>query len=104
MSKQFNLPQDSTPISDYSELIPPWIENLFDLNRAETENILKATRKYLHGKIESPESWFNTKFLFKIHFNMFSSVWTWAGKCRKSLTSIGVQPYLIPEYIASLCT
>lgn len=103
MQKRFNLPQDSTPISDYSDLIPAWIENLNDLNRAETENIFKATRKYLHGKIERPEVWFNTKFLFNVHFQMFSSVWRWAGKCRTSITSVGVKPFLIPEYLAALC-
>lgn len=104
MNKNIIFSNGATPLEDYSELILPWVQNLQDLNRAETESISQAYRKYLHGKIENSEIWFNIKFLLKIHFDMFSSVWKWAGKYRKSITSIGVIPYLIPSHLASLCS
>lgn len=104
MTKHFNFPEDATPIADCSGLIPQWVHDLNDLNRVEAENILQAQRKYLEGKIDNPRNWFVVPTLKAIHLAMFENVWEWAGKYRKSVTSVGVMPGLIPSKLAELCS
>ncbi len=105
MERVINLefPPDSTPLQDYSDLIPEWVQTMTDLNRIEAENILKVQRKYLRGSKENPIHWFHTGKLKSIHQSMFADVWSWAGKYRKSITSIGIRPALIPSQLAEFC-
>lgn len=101
MKKHFDVPQGATPIADYSGLIPVWVHTSHDLNRVEAENILKAQKKYL--KSSHPKNWFQLEELKTIHRAMFREVWNWAGLYRKSITSIGIKPSLIPMRFAELC-
>lgn len=103
MSRSFLFPEGATPIGDCSGLIPLWVHHLHDLNRVEAENILNAQRKYLQGRISDPKKWFQVTELKTIHHAMFGNVWEWAGKYRKSMTSIGVNPSLISTQLAELC-
>lgn len=103
MPERFEFPEGATPIADCNGLIPLWVHHLHDLNRVEAENILNAQRKYLKGRIGDPQIWFQVKELKAIHQAMFGNVWEWAGKYRKSITSIGVNPSLIPAQLAELC-
>ena len=103
MPERFEFPEGATPIGDCSGLIPVWVHHLNDLNRVEAENILNAQRKYLQGKIGDPPTWFQVKELKNIHQAMFGNVWEWAGVYRKSITSIGIKPSLIPTQLAELC-
>ncbi len=103
MPERFEFPERATPIFDCSGLIPLWVHHLHDLNRVEAENILNAQRKYLKGRIGDPQIWFQVKELRAIHQAMFGKVWEWAGMYRKSVTSIGVKPSLIPTQLAELC-
>lgn len=103
MPERFEFPEGATPIADCSGLIPLWVHHLHDLNRVEAENILNAQRKYLKGRIGNPQIWFQVKELKAMHQTMFGKVWEWAGMYRKSITSIGVNPSLIPMQIAELC-
>jgi fido (protein-threonine AMPylation protein) len=48
-------------------------------------------------------SWFQVKELKAIHQAMFKDVWEWAGVYRKSITSIGINPLLVPAQLAQLC-
>ncbi|MFV0340082.1 MAG: mobile mystery protein B [Parachlamydiaceae bacterium] len=98
-SRNFHTPDDATPIHDCSGLIPQWVYTIHDLNRVEAENILKAYRKYFKGTF-SP---FQPKHLKTIHRDMFGDVWEWAGTLRKSITSIGIKPNLIPLRLAEFC-
>ncbi|MDN3508374.1 MAG: mobile mystery protein B [Simkaniaceae bacterium] len=102
-SSPFLTPEGATPINDCSDLIPEWVLTMEDLNRVESENIIKATRKFLTPPINHPLTWLSPKFLKHIHHNMFCHVWKWAGKYRKSVTSIGITPYLIPSQLAEFC-
>ncbi|MEX1012059.1 MAG: mobile mystery protein B, partial [Waddliaceae bacterium] len=79
------------------------MHHLHDLNRVEAENILNAQRKHLQGRIGDPKNWFQVKELKAIHQAMFGSVWEWAGVYRKSITSIGINPSLIPTKLSELC-
>lgn len=103
MPERFEFPEGATPIGDCSGLIPLWVHHLHDLNRVEAENILNAQRKYLQGRIGNPQNWFQVKELKTIHQAMFGDVWKWAGVYRKSITSIGIAPSLIPTQLAELC-
>lgn len=103
MPERFEFPEGATPIGDCSGLIPLWVHHLHDLNRVEAENILNAQGKYLQGIIGDPQTWFQVKKLKAIHQAMFGNVWEWAGVYRKSITSIGISPSLIPIQFAELC-
>lgn len=103
MTNHFEFPEGATPISDCSGLIPTWVHNLHDLNRLEAENILNAQGKYLRGTVDDPKNWFHVGELKAIHRTMFKNVWEWAGAYRKSITSIGIRPSLIPAQLAELC-
>lgn len=103
MPERFEFPEGTTPIGDCSGLIPLWVHHLQDLNRVEAENIMNAQRKYLRGVATDPKNWFQVKELKAIHQAMFGNVWEWAGVYRKSITSIGINPILIPAQLAELC-
>ncbi|NNM43541.1 MAG: hypothetical protein HKM07_04295 [Chlamydiae bacterium] len=75
MIERFEFPEDATPISDCSGLIPGWVHDLGDLNRVEAENIMNAQRKYLRGRIDEPKKWFQVPELKAIHRAMFGNVW-----------------------------
>jgi Fic-DOC domain mobile mystery protein B len=103
MIEKLEFPEGATPINDCSGLIPTWVHNLNDLNRVEAENIFQAQRKYLRSSIADPKKWFQVGELITIHRAMFENVWEWAGIYRKSVTSVGVKPSLIPLQLAELC-
>ena len=103
MPERFEFPEGATPVGDCSGLIPVWVHHLNDLNRVEAENIMNAQRKYLRRAVGDPQNWFQVKELKAIHQAMFEDVWEWAGVYRKSITSIGINPSLIPTQLAELC-
>ena len=74
------------------------------LGAVEAENIAHAQRMYLRNSITDPKGWFNVEELRTIHRAMFGNVWGWAGKYRKSMTSIGIKPALIPARLAEFCS
>lgn len=93
-----------TSPKDKSGLKDRWIGLSEDqLNGVEAEFIFKAQKKYLLGAVPSPLQWFNIDFLFKVHKDMLSPVWEWAGKQRKSEKNIGVKAYLIQTQLVELC-
>lgn len=104
MVRRFEFPEGATPIADCSGLIPSWVHHLDDLNRVEAENIAHAQRKYLRIPVKDPKGWFSVEELKTIHLAMFGNVWEWAGKYRKSMTSIGIKPALIPAQLAEFCS
>ncbi len=101
---KFEVPDGATPIYDSSDLLIPWVHTMSDLNRIEAENISFAQKKYLKTAPLEIANWFNFPELCAIHCAMFGKVWSWAGKQRKSITSIGVPPKLISLQMAELCT
>jgi Fic-DOC domain mobile mystery protein B len=100
---RFEFPEGATPLEDCSDLLLSWVNERHDLNRVEAENISSAQRKYLRPSSKEIASWFRPAELQAIHHTMFGNVWGWAGKLRKSITSIGIVPQLIPMRIAELC-
>lgn len=99
----FSEPDGATPLDDISDLKIPWVQDRSDLNRVEAENISEALNKHLLCPIAHPTKWCETQIFQKIHYDMFCDVWDWAGKFRKTQTSIGVKAYTIPTELKLLC-
>lgn len=104
MSKRpFVTPYGATPIADASELIPSEIFTYRDLCIAEAQNILSAVNKHLHGRRKNLLTWFSPDALKRMHREMFSDVWGWAGRYRRTQTNIGVRPSQIAVEMHKLC-
>ena len=99
----YPVPEGATPIFDISDLKLEGIVTYSQLCEAEAESIFKAANKFLSSKRSIREPFFTESNLLKIHREMFNEVWAWAGKYRKSITNIGVKPYLIKSEIIKLC-
>lgn len=99
---KFSYPEGATPLDDTSDLKLSWVQTQEDLNHVEGENIAKAASKYLLKTVNKPTDWFNVPFLQKIHYDMFSDVWGWAGKFRTTQTCPGIKPYQIHQALLHL--
>ncbi len=62
-----------------------------ELDEAEAQNILKAYVKYTLNSSKLKNVTFDLNFFRKLHKEMFSDVWNWAGEFRTTQTSIGVE-------------
>ena len=101
MSNRLGLQDDaSTPLSDeeLDGLIPSYITLRGELNEAEQANILEAEEKVFKRK----QNILDRRNLNRLHKNMFSNVWKWAGKIRTSEKNIGVDAYKISSEIKNL--
>lgn len=97
-----SLPASATPLDpDEAEgLIPEHLSTRGELNAWEQVNVAKADdwlRRQQKGR-----SVLNMGFLHKLHRQMFSDTWKWAGKFRLTLKNIGVPPETIPEQTYNL--
>lgn len=102
--KQFGEePDGATPLTeeDYVGLKPKWIANRDDLNLAEAQNISEAFDKYFKSPRRTEEI-LDDLFVRKLHTEMYSNVWAWAGTYRTVETSIGVAPQRISEDVKVL--
>lgn len=87
-----------TPLSDddLAGLKPTWIATRADLNAAEQEGILGASRWLLASRNLPPiDALLTASFADRLHRRMFGAVWSWAGQRRQRVTNIGVEPHLI---------
>lgn len=102
MKKGFlgEFPQDATPIEDLSGLKIKEITTRDELNAFEFDACTDATVNYLTGKKKIKE--FTRESLFKLHEEMFSSIWNWGGKKRTSNTNIGVNHFEIEDQLSRL--
>ena len=93
-----------TPLdpNEINGLIPEHITLLSELNELEQANITKAIRKYLKGRTKKWDL-SDPILLRKIHAEMFSDVWEWAGKFRKTEKNIGVAPERIASEVKQAC-
>ncbi len=93
-----------TPLdpNEIEGLIPDHVTLLSELNELEQVNITKAIRKYLMGR---RKKWDLTDplVLRNIHADMFSDVWKWSGKFRKTEKNIGVAPDQISSELKKAC-
>lgn len=96
-------PVGATPLSpdDYVDLIPMWISNRADLNQAEAANISDAQDLCFSRRLSLPTI-LDDYFVRKLHMNMYSDVWTWAGKYRTRELSIGVPSVQVAVEVKNL--
>lgn len=92
----------ATPLDDISGLQLSWVDSREKLNAAEADNIRLAINKYLGSKRYSFPLWFTVFHIDQVHKMMFSKIWQWAGKYRKTNKSVGIEPYKISVEMAKL--
>lgn len=88
--------------NELKDLIPGHITLISELNQFESQNILEAQKKYLQGK-QRRFGLNNPEILKRIHQDMFSQTWKWAGQYRQSNKNLGVTWQNIPEEIKKAC-
>ncbi len=93
-----------TPLdpNEIEGLIPDHITLLSELNELEQANITNAIRKYLMGRTKNWNLG-DPLLLKKIHADMFSDIWEWAGKFRRTEKNIGVAPAQIASEFKKAC-
>lgn len=91
-----------TPL-DFEELkglLPTHITTRGELDFLEMENINQAI---IWSENLKTNDILNTEFICKLHKKMFSNVWKWAGKYRKSKKNIGIPYIQIAVELQTLC-
>lgn len=96
------IPPGATPF-DADGLRLPQLRSLPDLFAAEAENIFLAQRKHLRRRLNSQRPWLTDSLIRRVHRDMFSAVWSWAGEYRTTELTIGIPADRIREEIAKLC-
>lgn len=91
-----------TPLDDISGLIPKNVTTKKALDDAESLNIAKATMKYMVDTSKLKRLVIDEPFLRKLHREMYSDVWKWAGEYRTTQVSIGIEAPLIRGRIYQL--
>jgi Fic-DOC domain mobile mystery protein B len=91
----------ATPIDDTSGLKLD-IHTYDELVIAEAQNIAEAVTKYLAKKPSKRTAPFNVEWSFKLHKEMYSDVWAWAGELRSSQPNVGVPIYNIRTELHNL--
>ncbi|MCD4744304.1 MAG: mobile mystery protein B [Desulfobacteraceae bacterium] len=92
----------ATPL-DYDgikELLPTHITTRDELDFLEMENISQAI---IWSENLKSKNILNAEFICKLHKKMFSNVWKWAGKFRKSNKNIGIPSIQIAIELQILC-
>ncbi len=94
--------EDATPL-DYDELkglLPTHITTRGELDFLEMENISQAI--IWSDNLKNTDI-INVEFICNLHKKMFSNVWKWAGKFRKSQKNIGIPYIQIEVELQTLC-
>lgn len=98
-----NEPGDVTPLDpDEAEgLRLSYIATRAELNFAGAANIAKGLR-WAARRRPSPPELLDDGFLRELHRRMFSDVWRWAGRYRRTEKNIGVDPTSIAVEVRKL--
>ncbi len=94
-------PDGSTPFES-SGLKLKHIRTKQQLDVAEARNISRAITKYLASIPSARKAPFTREWAYKLHREMLSNVWTWAGKRRNSELNIGFRVYEIDPGLKNL--
>lgn len=87
---------------DLNGLLIKSISNKRELDEFEQQNIESAILYFKNKRNMSLDYFLSEKFFKSLHKKMFSNVWDWAGKLRKSDKSIGVDWSIISVEIKKL--
>ena len=96
-----DYPAGATPLDpdEVQGLLLSHITTRGELDRWEQENIIEAIEWLEKTK---PEAILNEQFIKKLHKRMFSNVWKWAGKLRRSDKTLGGSWYQVPMSLKTL--
>jgi Fic-DOC domain mobile mystery protein B len=96
-------PTGATPLTpeEVEGLLPTWVTTSADLNRVEQTNIETAIMWAFIGRrpVNNVIDLLTQRFSDRLHKKMFDEVWAWAGKRRRHLTNIGVDPSEIATHM-----
>ncbi|MCR9220207.1 MAG: mobile mystery protein B [Alphaproteobacteria bacterium] len=87
---------------DLVDLIPTHITTRGELNEAEQQNIL-AAESWIFSAGNRRADILTFTFFQRMHRRMFGQVWRWAGRPRRRITNLGVEPAMIAARTAELC-
>lgn len=100
-----NETSGATPGDDASGLLQTHLINRRARDVAELEAIDLAYDKYIFKARRKTlqDGWFCDEFIRKVHFDMFGTIWDWAGKYRTKTLNLGIEPHLVAQQIQILC-
>jgi Fic-DOC domain mobile mystery protein B len=98
-------PVGATPGDDLSGLLIANLTTKAARNTAEAESISRTYDRYIFRarKKKRDAKWLTDDLLRQVHYDMFGSIWDWAGKYRTGSVNLGVAPHLIRDLIQALC-
>lgn len=93
-----------TPLDEDEKegLLVQTIATRSELDEFEQKNIEEAILWLLNKSLKK-ENIFTEKFICDLHKRMYGSVWSWAGKFRKTNKNLGVDKHQIPVDLRNLC-
>ena len=94
--------EGETPLNDISGLISKWVRTVADLDKAELENMIAPTVKYLSARPSEKKAPFTAEWMLKLHGEMLSDVWAWAGTIRNAELNIGIDCWKIRPALEEL--
>ena len=99
--RNIEYPKGATPINpdEMEGLLLSHITSRGELDRWEQDNIIEAI-EWLEKK--KPIDLLNEQFIKKLHASMFSNVWKWAGKLRRSDKTLGGSWHQVPMRLRNL--
>lgn len=103
MGLDFENLDGKTPIDEDEKegLLIPSIATRGELNEFEQQNIERAVQWTLMNSFK-PETIFSENFIRNVHKRMYSKVWGWAGKFRKTNKNIGIDKWQIQTELKNL--
>lgn len=104
MGLDFDYTSGQTPIDEEEKegLRIPTIATREELDEYEQQNIEDALLWVLSQRLKA-ETIFSEKFICLLHRKMYGSIWSWAGKFRKTDKNLGIDKWQIPLALKSLC-
>ena len=95
---------DQTPLDEDEKdgLLIKTIATRAELDEFEQQNIEEAIQ-WILGRAMKPETIFSELFIRRVHRRMYNNIWKWAGEFRKSEKNLGIDKWLIPTALKTLC-
>jgi Fic-DOC domain mobile mystery protein B len=93
-----------TPLDEDEKegLLIPTVATREELDEFEQHNIEEAMQ-WIFSKSIKADAILTEKFICNLHKRMYGDVWAWAGKFRKTDKNLGIDKWLIPTSLKSLC-
>ncbi len=102
LSLEYNDGQTPLDEDEKEGLLIPTIATRAELDEFEQQNIEDALQWVL-GRTFNAKVILSEKFIRNMHKRMYSDIWAWAGKFRKSNKNLGIDKWQIPIALNALC-